>query len=254
MTTPNALHASRALHALHGRTALVTGASRGIGRAIAAACAASGMRLALVARSDARLAVLADELSRAHGASAIVLPADVRDGAQVDAMAGRVRDAFGGAPDVVVNAAGVFGLASIESVDPDDFARTIDTNLVAPFRVARAFVGAMRARGSGHVVTIGSVADHVAFPDNGAYAASKFGVRGLHDVLRAELRGSGVRATLVSPGPTDTPLWDPIGPDELPGFTPRARMLRADDVAAAVLYAIAAPPHVNVDVVRLTPA
>jgi NADP-dependent 3-hydroxy acid dehydrogenase YdfG len=130
----------------------------------------------------------------------------------------------------------------------------LDANLVAPFRFVHAFLGAMRARGSGHVVTIGSIADRVAFPENGAYAASKFGVRGLHEVLREELRGSGVRATLVSPGPVDTALWDAVDPDNRPGFTPRARMLHPDDVAAAILYAVTAPPRVNVDELRLTPA
>ena len=75
------------------------------------------------------------------------------------------------------------------------------------------------------LVTIGSIADRAIFPGNAAYSASKYGLRALHEVLRAELRGSGVRATLVSPGPVDTELWDPIDPDNRPGFTPRAQML-----------------------------
>jgi NADP-dependent 3-hydroxy acid dehydrogenase YdfG len=236
--------------ALAGRTALVTGASRGVGRAVALALGAAGARVALVARDDARLAVLAGQI----GGGALVLPCDVRDDAQVAATSARAAEAFGGAPDVLVNAAGVFTLAPIERTEPDDFARALDANLVAPFRLLRAFVPGMRARGSGHVVTIGSIADHVAYPENGAYAASKFGLRGLHEVLRAEVAGSGVRATLVSPGPVDTPMWDPIGPDERPGFTPRARMLHAEDVADAVLYAVTAPARVNVELIRLGPA
>jgi NADP-dependent 3-hydroxy acid dehydrogenase YdfG len=209
--------------------------------------------VALLARSESRLALLADELALLGG-QPVVLACDVRDTVQVRAAADRAAAAFGGAPDVVVNAAGVFALAPIEATDPDDFARTIDANLVGPFRLLHAFVGPMRARGSGHVVTIGSIADHAAFPENGAYSASKFGLRGLHEVLRAELRGTGVRATLVSPGPVDTPLWDPVRPDEREGFTPRAEMLRPGDVADAVLYAVTAPPNVNVDLVRLSPA
>ena len=94
----------------------------------------------------------------------------------------------------------------------------------------------------------------VPVPHLAPYAASKFGVRGLHEVLREELRGSGVRATLVSPGPVDTALWDAVDPDNRPGFTPRARMLHPDDVAAAILYAVTAPGRVNVDELRLTPA
>jgi NADP-dependent 3-hydroxy acid dehydrogenase YdfG len=178
----------------------------------------------------------------------------VRDDAQVNAASARARSAFGGAPDVLVAAAGVFTLDRVDETSTADFAGAIDANVVAPFRFFRAFVGAMRERGSGHLVSIGSIADHAAFPENGAYAASKYALRGLHEVLREELRGTGVHATLVSPGPVDTSLWDAIDPDHRPGFTPRARMLQPDDVADAVLYAVTAPPRVNVDVVRLTPA
>lgn len=112
----------------------------------------------------------------------------------------------------------------------------------------------MRQRRSGHVVSIGSIADRVALPGNSGYAASKFGLRGFHEVLRAELAGSGVRATLVSPGPVDTAMWDEVDPDERPGFTPRSEMLQPDAVAAAVMYAIEQPPEVNVDEVRLSRA
>jgi NADP-dependent 3-hydroxy acid dehydrogenase YdfG len=120
--------------------------------------------------------------------------------------------------------------------------------------VARAFVPMMRAAGRGLVITVGSVADHTAFPGNAAYAASKFGVRGLHETLVAEYRSSGVRFTLISPGPTDTAAWDAVDPDSREGFTPRARMLRPEDVAGAVAFAATRPPHVQVDWLRLGPA
>src|SRR6266704_3694347 len=93
--------------------------------------------------------------------------------------------------------------------------------ITPPFLLARILVPLMRRRGSGHVATIGSVADHVAFPGSSAYAATKFGVRGLHGVIAAELVASGVRTTLVSPGPVDTEMWDPIDPDSKPPFTKR---------------------------------
>jgi len=234
--------------------ALVTGASRGIGRATAAALARAGARVALVARDPVALAAVAAELRAEHGVDAFPVPCDVTDGAAVEAACSEVAAVFGDAPDVVVNAAGVFSLAPAHETTADAFAAALASNLAAPFGIVRAFLGAMRARGAGHVVTVGSVADHSAFPENAAYAASKYGVRGLHEVLRAELRGSGVRATLVSPGPVDTALWDPIDPDARPGFTPRARMLRPDDVAAAILYAVTAPRGVNVDEIRLGPA
>ena len=117
---------------------------------------------------------------------------------------------------------------------------------MGPFALVSALLPSMRARGDGHVVTIGSVADRVIFPGNAAYSASKYGLRALHEVLRAELRGSGVRATLISPSAVKTALWDRIDPDNQPGFTPRAEMLTPAAVADAVLYAILAPASVNV--------
>jgi len=107
------------------------------------------------------------------------------------------------------------------------------------------------AAGAGHIVTIGSVADRVVYPGNAAYAASKFGARALHEVVRAETRGSGVRATLVSPGPTDTALWDTVRPEPGGGLPSREQMLSAGDVAGAVLFALTRPATVNVDEIRL---
>ena len=111
---------------------------------------------------------------------------------------------------------------------------------------------AMLERGNGDIVSIGSVADHRAFPENAAYGASKHGLRALHDVLRAELHGTGVRVTLVSPGPVDTSLWDEIDPDSREGFTPRSRMLPPNAVAAAVLFAVTQPADVDVELIRLS--
>jgi NADP-dependent 3-hydroxy acid dehydrogenase YdfG len=104
----------------------------------------------------------------------------------------------------------------------------------------------MLERGSGHLVTIGSVAGRQGFAHNAAYSASKFGVRGLHAVLDAELRGTGVRSTLVEPAATDTSLWDDIDPERSPGLPPRERMLRPDAVALAVLFAVTSPAEVDV--------
>jgi NADP-dependent 3-hydroxy acid dehydrogenase YdfG len=235
---------------LLGRTAVVTGASRGIGRAIAVRLAAAGARVALVARGRDALDALAEEL----GAEAVAVPCDLADRDAVREAAERLTTIFDGAPDLVVSNAGMFEVAPIEEMAPEAFAATIETNLVAPFLMLRALVPAMRARGDGHVVTIGSIADRVTFPGNAAYAASKFGARAMHEVLRAELRGSGVRATLVSPGPVDTSLWDALDPDNRPGFTPRKAMLAADAVADAVLWVATRPPETNVDELRLSRA
>jgi len=140
----------------------------------------------------------------------------------------------------------------VEDATSEIIRRTLDVNIVGPFLLGRAFIPALRGRASGHIVTIGSIADRMTFPENAAYAASKFAARAVHQVLRAELRGSGVRVSLVSPGPVDTPLWDAVDPDNRAGFTPRSKMLRADAVAAAVMHCITQPPDVNVDELRLS--
>ncbi len=241
---------------LAGRTALVTGASRGIGAATARALAGAGARVALLARSADALAALAAEVAAEVAASGtpapVAVPCDLGDAASVAAAAAAVDREFAGPPDLLVNNAGRFAVAPAHETDPDDFSALVGANLVAPFRLVRAFLPAMRARGSGHLVTVGSVADRNAFPGNAAYAAGKYGLRALHEVLRLELRGTGVRATLVSPGPTDTPLWDPLDPDTRAGFTPRAAMLPPDAVADAILFALLQPPRVNVDELRLS--
>jgi len=146
----------------------------------------------------------------------------------------------------------VFKLATAEATDPNDFVEALRVNLTGPFRLIHAFLPTMRARRRGHIVSIGSIADHTAFPENGAYAASKFGLRGLHEVLRTELVTSGVRTTLISPGPVDTTLWDAVNPDERPGFSPRSAMLTPDAVASAVVFAISQSLDVNIDELRLS--
>jgi NADP-dependent 3-hydroxy acid dehydrogenase YdfG len=227
---------------------VVTGASRGIGFAIAHGLIDHGARVAILARGAAALA----EAREALGANATPIVCDVRDGAAVDSAIARIRAEFAGAPRVLVNNAGAFTVAPVEHVDLASFEDALETNLVAPLRFVRAFLPEMRGAGAGHIVTIGSVADRHAFPGNAAYAAAKSGMRALHEVLRLETRGTGVRVTLVSPGPVDTPLWDPIDPDQRDGFTPRAQMLAASAVADAVLYAVTQPQAVNVDELRLS--
>lgn len=236
------------MNALVGRTALISGASRGIGLEIARALTGAGMQIAMLARSERALRARAAEI----GALAVPFSCDVADADAVRRVAERVATLFGGAPDAIVNNAGLFRLATVELTDPRDFQAAIDVNLVAPFLLVHAFLAAMRSRRSGHVVTIGSIADRATFPENGAYAASKFGLRALHEVLRAELRGSGIRATLVSPGPVNTTLWDAIDPAKHPGFTPPIQMLPAAAVAEAVRYALSQPADVNVDELRLS--
>lgn len=228
--------------------AVITGASRGIGASLARRCVAEGLQVALLARTAAPLQAMADEL----GAAAVAFPCDLTDSPSVADVAAQILARFGQAPDLLVNNAGMFQLAAVDAMSPADFSVMIQTNLVAPFLLTRALLPVMRARGSGTIVTLGSIADRNVFPENGAYAASKHGLRALHEAMRLELRGSGVRTTLISPGPVDTSLWDAVDPDAREGFTPRASMLTPGDVAETIWFAFSRPAHVNIDELRLS--
>jgi len=228
---------------LAGRLALVTGASRGIGAAIARALADAGARVVRVSRT----------LPDTGSGPWVHFPCDLTDAAQVERLAERVLREQG-SPAMVVHSAGSFLLRPLDQTTPADFDAQLAVNLRASFLLARAFLPPMRAAGGGAFVSIGSVADHTGFPENAAYAASKYGLRGLHETLAAEFHGTGVRLTLVSPGATDTTIWDPFAPERRPGFPPRAAMLRPEDVADAVLFAVTRPEHVHVDWIRLQPS
>jgi len=170
----------------------------------------------------------------------------------VERLGSRVLDQYG-PPAIVVSNAGSFLLRPLETTSAEELETQLAVNLRAPFAVAKAFLPAMRKAGRGTFITVGSVADHVGLPENAAYAASKYGLRGLHETLLAEYRGTGVRLTLVSPGATDTSAWDPFDPDQREGFIPRAAMLRPADVADAVLFVATRPAHVHIDWLRLGP-
>jgi NADP-dependent 3-hydroxy acid dehydrogenase YdfG len=222
--------------------ALVTGASRGIGLAVADELRAAGAHTVRLARSLSDGAADRETTLRCD----VTRPEDV-------ARAVRSIETDLGVPDIVVNNAGVFFVKRLAETTADLFAQSIATNLTGPFLIAHALVPAMVRRGNGHLVTIGSSSDRIAYPGNAAYAASKYGVRGLHEVIAAELAGSGVRTTLVSPGAVDTEMWDPIDPDRTEGFRKRADMMRAEDVAEAVLFAVTREERVTVTEIRMAP-
>jgi NADP-dependent 3-hydroxy acid dehydrogenase YdfG len=225
---------------LAGRLAVVTGASRGIGAAVAAGLHQRGARVARIAR---RLTPAAHERF-------VDVQCDLGGPSAGDALQALLTL---GTPDIVVSNAGAFVMGALEETDAATFDAQVAVNLRASFLVARTFLPAMRTAGRGSFVQVGSVADHVGLPGNSAYAASKYGVRGLHETLVAEYRGTGVRVSLVSPGATDTSVWDPVHPDAVPTLPNRVDMLRATDVADAIVWVATRPPHVHVDWLRLGP-
>jgi len=230
---------------LAGRTALVTGASRGIGRSVALRLGEAGARVWGLGRSEAALR----EVAALTGGSSVV--ADLTDDVSVwDALDGLV-ESNGAPPDIVVNAAGVFGIAPTAEETVTSFDLEVAVNLRGPFLVVRALLPAMLERGSGLFVSVGSAAGRRAFPGNGAYSASKFGLRGFHEVLLEEIRGTGVRASLIEPAATDTALWDPLDPDRRPDLPDRADMLHAGDVADAALFVATRPGHVRVPLLQI---
>ena len=219
---------------MKGALAVVTGGTRGIGLACAQMLARQGAMVVTVARSKTA-----------------TVQCDLSDREAVEKAIAEIRSKHG-IPGILINNAGIFRMAPVHGTPADDFAQALQVNLFAPFLFIRAFVGDMKQQVAGHIVTIGSIADRVIFPENSAYAATKFGARARHEVLRAELKGSGVRATLVSPGPVNTEIWDEIDPDNRDGFTARKDMLTSEAVASAVEFALTRPRDVNVDELRLS--
>ena len=230
---------------LAGRSALVTGATSGIGAATARSLAAAGAEVLLVARRRRRLERIAAETD-GHP-----LPADLSDGLQVKAMTEEVLARLGGAPDILVHAAGVFSLALLHQTPVEELDLGWGVNLRGAFLLARAFLPDMIRRRAGHIVTVGSVAGRKAFPGNGAYSASKFGLRGMHEVLVEETRGTGVRVSLVEPGACDTPLWDPVDRDRHPGLPGRDQMLQPEQVADAILFLVTRPATVQIPLLQI---
>lgn len=221
---------------LSGVTALVTGASRGIGRGLALGLAGAGARVLPTARGGPELEAVAERCGEEP------LEADLAADPGLRALVDGVRERLGGAPGVLVNNAGVFGLAPAHETSPELLNRHLELNLRAPVLLTRAFLGPMRERGRGHLLHVGSVAGRRALPGNAAYSASKFGLRGFHEVLRVELRGTGVCSTLLEPGAVDTDAWDGLEGrlgDDLP---PREAMLDPERVARAALAALRMGP------------
>ena len=235
----------------------MTGATGGIGEAVARRLAADGFRVFVAGRRVEPLNRLADEVG------GVALPFDVtkedeveRARAVVEDRHGHGRPADSGNPPlhVLVNAAGVFELAAVTETDTAMFNRNLQANLIGTTNVTRAFLPAMVRAGGGLVINVGSVAGWRAFPENAAYSASKFALRGFHDVLLEELRGTGVRACLLEPGAVDTPIWDPIDPDTAPHLPNRVQMLRPEDVARAAGFVAGLPPTVAVPLLRIARA
>lgn len=219
--------------------AVLTGASRGIGRATALRLAARGVDLILLGRPSA---ALSDTSARAsERVKVLIEPCDLADRAAVELAAARAL--AHGVPDALVNDAGVIERASVEATSPESWDHQLAVNLRAPFQLARAFLPKMRARGSGRIVNVGSISSTLGSPHAAAYAASKWGLVGFTKSLAEELGDSGLMALVVLPGSVDTDMLAGSG------FAPR---MSADDVAKTLVhYALDAPLAHNGAVIEM---
>lgn len=212
------------------RAALVTGASSGIGQAVARALAADGFGVALAARSVGRLEELAEELG------GLAVPTDVSDSGQVEALVERAVERFGRL-DAVVTAAGVFHSAPVQELDEATWDETIDVNVKGTYLVARAALPHLRAS-RGYLITVSSVSGTMGQPGGGAYNTSKWAVRGFTQSFLQEVRGDGVRATAISPGRVATPMLGHHEQDP--------DLLAPEDVADAVRWLLSLRPIVQI--------
>lgn len=234
-----------------GDVALVTGAGRGIGRAVALALAAAGARVALLSRTPSDVESAAAAIREAGG-EALPLGCDVADADQVQAAVSRVAAALGPV-DLLVNNAGVGTVAPFEVADYEiaEWDRIVNVNLRGAFLCARAVLPSMRERRRGAVINVGSISGHKSAPMVAPYGVSKFGLVGLTEALIAENHRHGIRVCMVSPGTTDTTIWDkkrvPIPPEV------RAAMMRPEDVADVILFLARLPDRVRIDDVVVLP-
>jgi NADP-dependent 3-hydroxy acid dehydrogenase YdfG len=232
---------------LAGRVAIVTGAGRGIGRAVAETLARQGATVVLAARTRSELAAVAEAV-RNGGGPALAVPTDITQDAHVGALVDQTVGQFGRV-DILVTAAGVAAFGPVAAAKPEDWNQMLAVNLRAVMVCCRAVLPPMIRQRSGTIVNVASVAASRPIAGAAAYAATKAGVVAWSRVLAEELRTDGVRVGVVLPGAVDTPLWDAV-----PGGPDRARMLTPDAVARAVLLMVTLPAGATLEELTLLPA
>ncbi len=236
---------ARTIQALRNRTALITGATRGIGLAIARAFAREGCNLVLTARDNKSLEKVSRELLR-RKVRILAYPCDVRDPHSVDALFRAIRGKFPRV-DILINNAGIaHPNLPVEGLPYPVWKDVIETNLDGTFLVTQAALGVMKPGAT--IVNNLSIAATRVFAGSAAYNASKHAARGFTDTLREELRPRRIRVVGLQPGATDTEIWKALWPQ-----APRRKMMSPDTVAEAVLRAILLPPDGTVETIELLP-
>ncbi len=235
---------------------MVTGASSGIGAAVARALAHEGAHVALAARRPDALREVQAGLDQQGGAAkSLVVPTDITDRRQVESLIARTEQELGPV-DILANCAGVMFYTLMKNLYEDDWERTVDVNCKGALNCIGAVLPGMISRGRGHIVTISSDAGRKVFPGLAVYSASKFFVEALSQGLRLETAGTGVKVTTIQPGNVATDLLS-LSKDaealEMYGQPGGARVLDPEDVAASVVHALRQPEHVAVNEVLVEP-
>jgi short-subunit dehydrogenase len=227
-------------------TAVITGASSGVGKSLAIQLSDAGYKVVLAARSENKLNAIAEEI-QTKGGNCLVVPTDVSQPEQINNL--KVRTLEYGDVFVVINNAGLGKFCKIEDVTLEDWNRQLDVNLRASFLVSQAFIPGMKQREKGMLVFMNSVAGKKGYPYSAAYVASKFGMRGLADSMREELKENNIKVISIHPGAVDTPFWDETGVN----FS-REEMLDTSTLAQSIMHAIQSPGNFTVEelVVRRT--
>jgi NADP-dependent 3-hydroxy acid dehydrogenase YdfG len=240
---------------LQGKVALVTGASSGIGEATAKSLAAEGAQVAVVARREDRLQKLVESI-QGQGGKAFAIAADITDEAQANTIVHKTRDEFGRI-DILVNNAGVMLLGKINGANTDDWRRMININVLALMYTTHAALPIMIQQQGGHIVNISSVAGRTARVGSGAYNATKWGVVAFSEALRQEVLPNNIRVTIIEPGAVDTELGSHITDQEAKKqqdqWLQKIKPLEGEDIAAAILYAVTQPQHVDVNEILIRP-
>lgn len=233
---------------------VVTGASSGIGEAVAAALASKGSAVVIAARRKERLDSLAAKIE-VDGGRVLPVVCDVTDQNQVSSLFEKVRDAFGPA-DCLVNNAGVMPLSFMEKTRLDEWHRMVDVNVRGVLNCVGYALPDMIQREWGHIVNVASMAGHRVYPGGAVYCGTKFFVRALSEGLRMELADKNIRVTIISPGLVETELWDGVTDEDMHKGLDRLRgieELKPGDIARAVLYALEQPAHVGVNEILIRP-
>ncbi len=240
------------MNIMKDKTALITGASSGIGEVTARALVAVGMKVALAARREDRLHALAVEL----GPAAMTVPMDVTDKNNVSAGVQTVLNDWGQI-DVLVNNAGLMPLSFIRNLHTDEWDRMVDVNIKGVLHATAAVLPHMLERKSGHIVNISSLAGRRVFPSGSVYCGTKFFVNAFSDGLRMELSPKdNIRVTIIEPARTKSELTQHITDNDVKEFFgagSKWRILDAEDIANAIVYAVTQPPHVNVNEILIRP-